>query len=67
MKCCGSSVELKQEEGRTIENGTQIDLDLDHLMVQCHHKRIKRGASCGFSTNGDFEYCPKCGAQLQKT
>lgn len=64
MKCCGSSVEIDHEIGRAIENGTQTNLDIDELMVQCHSKMIKKCATCGFSTDEDFEYCPKCGTQF---
>ncbi|MBF4691558.1 zinc ribbon domain-containing protein [Fusibacter ferrireducens] len=64
MQCCGSSVEIDYEMGRAIESGSEIELDLDALMVQCHHKTIKRCSNCGFSTEEDFEYCPKCGTQL---
>ncbi len=64
MKCCGTSTELDQEVGRAIETGEQVNLDLERIMVSCQHLQIKRCANCGFSTDEDFEYCPKCGMRL---
>jgi len=69
--CCGKIYRLNPETGRRIAWGEQLEIqpgDLEPLSggwqsgQYCH--RVKRCMSCGFSTDEDYEFCPKCGRRL---
>ncbi|MFQ7106092.1 MAG: zinc ribbon domain-containing protein [Neglectibacter timonensis] len=69
--CCGKVYRLNPETGRRIAWGEQLEIqpgDLEPLSGgwqsgQYYH-RVKRCMSCGFSTDEDYEFCPKCGRRL---
>lgn len=63
-KCCGSSYRLKDNIGRSIERGENIninesDLDLINMnyTITC--------SNCEFVIEDGFEYCPKCGEKIK--
>lgn len=62
--CCQSIYELNEETGRRIENGENVKITKEDLIL------IKKGQTgtsykkcfnCGYETAEDFEFCPKCG------
>ena len=64
--CCGTVYSLDQEKGRSLERGENVDIEkTDLTMVQRGSvSRTKVCPSCGYRTDEDFEYCPKCGQRL---
>lgn len=64
MSCCGKSIEIDKELGQKIHKGEVTRLRED-IIPQSHctneHKKCER---CGFITEEDYQYCPKCGNLL---
>lgn len=58
--CCGSVAELDNEIGRKIENGEPVTIDTDNLDYGLRKNNIKVCSVCGYTTDEDFIYCPKC-------
>ncbi len=66
MSCCDTIYSLNPEKGRRIERGEDVEIEDSDMSI------INRGAgqcvkicpSCGYRTQEDFEYCPKCGQRL---
>ena len=66
MSCCGTVYQLDPEVGRRIEKGEAVTIserDLTQLSSG-PFTRIRTCPNCGFSTDEDFDYCPKCGTKL---
>ncbi len=62
MSCCHSLYELDYETGRGIENGTVSLIDeADLTLIRGNRSSYKRCGYCGYETEEDFAYCPKCG------
>ena len=64
MSCCHSIYELNEETGKRIENGEGVTIKEDDLTLIQRSRNgygFKKCYSCGYETNEDFEYCPKCG------
>ena len=62
--CCGSVFELNEEKGKAIARGEDFRItDADLTIIQ-RNSRLKRCSSCGYETNEDFEFCPKCGNEF---
>ena len=65
--CCGASVELDGELGRRIARGEAVSLPESIIPAgsgywnQNGHKRC---VNCGFETDEDYQFCPKCGGRL---
>ena len=62
--CCKSIYELNEEIGRRIENGEQVKIEEADLMLlnKGHSGNThKKCSNCGYETDEDFEFCPKCG------
>jgi len=57
---------LAPEIGKRIARGEKIEILLEHLtQVQAGYKsRVKRCVNCGYETQEEFEYCPKCGRRF---
>ncbi len=61
--CCNAVYELDPEIGKRIAHGENLEILPGNL------KLVSRGNGytakhcnyCGFGTNEDFEFCPKCG------
>lgn len=70
MGCCGASCALDEATGRALERGEIRALDASALRFskpwEAHDAPRARQscAHCGFSTEEDFQFCPKCGAPL---
>ena len=64
--CCGSTYQLDPEIGRRIEKGESLDIhagDMELIGGQSY-SMVKRCEECGYTTEEDFEYCPKCGRRF---
>jgi len=66
--CCGSVFELDSETGRQIERGERPKV-LPPLLTQegdrtDRHAGTKCCAVCGYQTDEDFQFCPKCGSRF---
>jgi len=61
MGCCGAACELDPALGRRVARGEVRSIDPSAL-------RFTGGArvcpGCGAPVEGDFAYCPRCGAKL---
>ena len=75
MSCCDAVYELDPEMGKALLHGQQVDIKSSDLtLVQEGRRRgyydsgtyktWKKCGNCGFETEEDFEYCPKCGRRL---
>lgn len=67
MSCCGTLYELDSEAGREIEQGTGRQIrqeDLRLISGRGNARKIRRCPSCGYQTDEDFDFCPKCGEKL---
>lgn len=63
--CCNTVYELDAEIGKRIARGENIEILPQHLrQVQAGYGRYKRCSSCGYETQEDFEFCPKCGQRF---
>ncbi|HOP12058.1 MAG TPA: zinc ribbon domain-containing protein [Oscillospiraceae bacterium] len=64
MSCCGNTCELSPELGHSVETGTVTFINPGDLHFNCHHTNrppVRRCANCGYMTEEDFQFCPKCG------
>ena len=64
--CCGTVYALDPEIGRRIAGGENVEILPGHLKVVqpgCR-RRYKKCSWCGYETQEDFEFCPKCGRRL---
>ena len=62
MSCCHSLYELNSEIGRGIENGTVSAINEDDLvLIRGNRSFYKKCSYCGYETEEDFDFCPKCG------
>ena len=62
MSCCHSLYELNSEVGRGIEQGTVTSIDENDLvLIKGNRSSCKRCEHCGYETEEDFDFCPKCG------
>lgn len=61
--CCGAGCELDPDLGRSIARGEMDTLDPAALHFSAG-QGVRRCRRCGYTTNEDFEFCPKCGAQF---
>lgn len=64
--CCDASVEIDGELGRRIDRGevTSLPESIIPNTVQYQAQNRKRCAACGFETEEDYQFCPKCGTRL---
>lgn len=63
--CCDKIVPIDDELGRRIERG-QVDVLPEDIIPDTYGQRAgrKRCGSCGFETEEDYRFCPKCGREL---
>lgn len=75
MSCCGTVYELAPETGRSIARGEQVQVgQADLKLIQAGRREQWRPAAdrkrvcenCGFETEEDYNYCPKCGGRLEE-
>ena len=64
--CCEASVEIDAELGRKIERGEIKSLPETIIPDSGQYglSRKKRCAFCGFETEEDYQFCPKCGKEF---
>ena len=63
--CCESLYELDAETGARIARGEDIEILPEHLSaVHLRNKPLKICANCGYRTEENFDFCPKCGNPL---
>lgn len=64
MSCCNAVCEISAELGKEIKKGNIKTLSEDILQFGNYRNHIRRCNHCGFTTEEDFSYCPKCGNPL---
>ena len=67
MTCCNAVYELDPEVGKAILRGENVDIaSSDLTLVQEGHRYTghKKCEHCGYETDEDFEFCPKCGEKF---
>lgn len=63
--CCGMVCELDKETGRKIEKGERAEIDVSSLRFEkSHGGGAKTCRNCGYRTDDDFAYCPRCGVRF---
>lgn len=63
--CCNAIYELDPDIGNMIRKGDKVDIRQEHLTkVMERGLNFKRCRNCGFTTDEDFCFCPKCGKEL---
>ena len=63
--CCHAIYELDGEVGRRIARGEDVEILHEDLTRVMHGGyAAKRCKNCGYSTDEDFEFCPKCGSRF---
>ena len=63
--CCHTVYQLNDEVGMAIENGERIIIRPKDLTLIRKGNGSKVCSRCGYTTNEDFEYCPKCGKRFE--
>ena len=61
MSCCGSVIELSDEQGKQIENGYPVYIDPNDFPYRDPH----RCPNCGHEIRPDDLYCAHCGKPLR--
>lgn len=64
MECCGSVCEISPELGRSIEKGEVSSIDPSILHFYSEQTSWRTCSHCGYTTDEDFAFCPKCGKPL---
>lgn len=62
--CCDTIYELDGMIGKSIEKGMETEIKKEHLSVINRGRTYKTCSNCGYTTDEEFEYCPKCGNKL---
>ena len=64
--CCDTVYSLAPEIGKQVARGDNVEILPEHLIkVQAGYKsRFKKCGNCGFETQEEFEFCPKCGRRF---
>ena len=63
--CCNSIYILDKDIGLRISKGENISISENDLQpVDSYQKFINKCVNCGYISNDDFQYCPKCGQRL---
>ena len=69
MSCCGRTYRLNPEVGNRIARGENVEIqpgDLENINVRGSGRGpTKICMNCAYTTDEDFEYCPKCGRRLR--
>lgn len=64
MDCCDSVTEISKEVGRGIEKGTITEIPYGELSFGTREDSMKHCSYCGYTTEEDFDFCPKCGKEF---
>ena len=62
--CRNKISKLNNEIGREIEKGQSININTEELDFGCIEDSVKVCYVCGYTTEEDFAYCPKCSNKL---
>lgn len=64
--CCDKIVPIDTELGKRIERG-QLDSLPDDIIPDTFEQRNRREhcSVCGFETEEDYQFCPKCGSRIE--
>ncbi|MDO5133749.1 MAG: zinc ribbon domain-containing protein [Eubacteriales bacterium] len=70
MSCCGTVYELNPEIGARIARGESVEIGAADLRFAGRSgggaaRRVRRCPACGYQTEEDFSFCPKCGGHLE--
>ena len=63
---CGTIFDIDKEIGKRIEYGENVTISSDVLEASASFSDLqyKKCFNCGYMTEPDFDYCPKCGNKL---
>lgn len=63
---CGTIFTLNKEIGKRIEYGENVTISSDVLEASASfsNAQYKKCFNCGYMTEPNFDYCPKCGNKL---
>ena len=77
MSCCGKTYKLDPEVGKRIARGEDVRINPENLedisggwnsgetgRWAGWTNEVKTCENCGYTTDEDFEYCPKCGRKF---
>ena len=74
--CCQSLYELNPETGKRIAHGEEAEIHPEDLTLvrrgrggfQGWQNPVRRHvcSACGYETEEDFAYCPKCGTRMEE-
>lgn len=65
MSCCGQTYALDPEIGRSIAAGENVQIRPEDLKdIGGSASAWKVCSNCGYRTDEDFDFCPKCGGRL---
>ena len=63
--CCNSLYEIDEDLGKAIVRGDVHSLNEGDLhMVRKGRASYKKCFNCGYETDEDFDFCPKCGTRF---
>ncbi len=63
--CCNAVYELDPEVGKRIARGEDVKIRQEDLTrVISGRAAAKVCQNCGYMTDEDFDYCPKCGSRF---
>lgn len=58
--CCNKVAKIDYEIGNIIEKGQDANINIEEIDFGCDENSIKVCSICGYTTEEDFIYCPKC-------
>lgn len=67
--CCGSVYRLNPEVGKRIARGENIEITPADLTPEYSGQRYfggRRCPNCGYTTQEDFAFCPRCGSEMPR-
>ncbi len=64
MTCCKAISEIDKELGKAIQQGKIKEIDIKRLQFYRSGREIKHCRNCGYTTEENFTYCPKCGKEF---
>ncbi|GAA0220610.1 zinc ribbon domain-containing protein [Metaclostridioides mangenotii] len=62
--CCNKVAKIDNKIGEGIEKGQAISINTVELDFGCDEHSIKVCSVCGYKTEEDFTFCPKCSNKL---
>ncbi|HSQ90300.1 zinc ribbon domain-containing protein [Romboutsia sp.] len=63
--CCNKVAKIDEEIGKKIEKGQNVNINTDELDFGCAENSVKVCSVCGYTTEEDFSYCPKCSNEIR--